>query len=178
VSGGGSTACACACTRTVYKDQGAAVLLATARAPPAHTGECRQSADTPERVAFHLCIVNLVVGTLYCSKGNFEFGISRVIKAMHPLERKLGTDTWYYAKRCFLALAEGAAKHTVILSDSLFCEVCSFLDAAEAHGKAVATVVTRGAISESRAAMARGCTRTLAEPQRGLRNSSRARLPR
>ena len=30
---------------------------------------------------FHLCIVNLVVGTLYCSKGNFEFGLSRVMGA-------------------------------------------------------------------------------------------------
>ena len=28
----------------------------------------------------HLCIINLVIGTLYCSKGNFEFGISRIIK--------------------------------------------------------------------------------------------------
>ncbi|VDM58923.1 unnamed protein product [Angiostrongylus costaricensis] len=55
------------------------------------------------RKIFHVCIINLVIGTLYCSKGNFEFGISRVIKAMEPQERKLGTDTWYYAKRCLLA---------------------------------------------------------------------------
>ncbi|VDL73447.1 unnamed protein product [Nippostrongylus brasiliensis] len=46
------------------------------------------------RKCFHVCIINL---------GNFEFGISRVIKAMEPQERKLGTDTWYYAKRCLLA---------------------------------------------------------------------------
>uniref|UniRef100_A0A0K0CXH2 Tetratricopeptide repeat protein 30 n=1 Tax=Angiostrongylus cantonensis TaxID=6313 RepID=A0A0K0CXH2_ANGCA len=55
------------------------------------------------RKTFHVCIINLVIGTLYCSKGNFEFGISRVIKAMEPQERKLGTDTWYYTKRCLLA---------------------------------------------------------------------------
>lgn len=36
-------------------------------------------------------------------QGNFEFGISRVMKAMEPQERRLGTDTWYYAKRCLLA---------------------------------------------------------------------------
>ena len=30
---------------------------------------------------FHLCIINLVIGTLYCAKGNFEFGIGRVMKA-------------------------------------------------------------------------------------------------
>ncbi|PIO70894.1 tetratricopeptide repeat protein [Teladorsagia circumcincta] len=45
------------------------------------------------RKCFHVCIINLVIGTLYCSKGNFEFGISRVIKAMEPQERRLGTDT-------------------------------------------------------------------------------------
>jgi len=31
---------------------------------------------------FHLCIINLVIGTLYCSKGNYEFGVSRVIKSL------------------------------------------------------------------------------------------------
>lgn len=40
------------------------------------------------------------------SQGNFEFGISRIIKSLEPYEKKLGTDTWFYAKRCFLALAE------------------------------------------------------------------------
>lgn len=29
----------------------------------------------------HTVILNLVIGTLYCSKGNFEFGISRIIKS-------------------------------------------------------------------------------------------------
>ena len=36
----------------------------------------------PTKQVYHLCIVNLVIGTLYCSKGNFEFGISRVIKSL------------------------------------------------------------------------------------------------
>merc|ERR1711998_64326 len=62
--------------------------------------------EEPEEQCFHLCIVNLVIGTLYCAKGNFEFGISRIIKSLEPYEKKIGTDTWYYAKRCFLALAE------------------------------------------------------------------------
>ena len=30
----------------------------------------------------HSCIVNLVIGTLYCKKGNFEFGISRICKSL------------------------------------------------------------------------------------------------
>merc|ERR1711990_1073752 len=53
---------------------------------------------------YHLCIVNLVIGTLYCAKGNLEFGISRVIKSLEPFNKKLGTQTWFYAKRCFCAL--------------------------------------------------------------------------
>ena len=39
--------------------------------------------EYPERKVYHLCIVNLVIGTLYCSKGNFEFGITRVIKVLY-----------------------------------------------------------------------------------------------
>ena len=49
----------------------------------------------PDQKIFHLCIVNLVIGTLYCSKGNYEFGISRVIKSLDPFPKKLGTDTWF-----------------------------------------------------------------------------------
>ncbi|PSN41736.1 Tetratricopeptide repeat protein 30A [Blattella germanica] len=50
--------------------------------------------DDPDKKVFHLCIVNLVIGTLYCAKGNYEFGISRVIKSLEPYNKKLGTDTW------------------------------------------------------------------------------------
>lgn len=53
---------------------------------------------------YHLCIVNLVIGTLYCSKTNYDFGVGRIIKSLEPLQKKLNTDTWFYAKRCFLAL--------------------------------------------------------------------------
>lgn len=42
--------------------------------------EERQNFTDPDKQCFHLCIVNLVIGTLYCAKGNFEFGISRIIK--------------------------------------------------------------------------------------------------
>ena len=57
--------------------------------------------EFPERKVYHLCIVNLVIGTLYCSKGNFDFGINRVIKALEPFQKKLGTDTWFYVKVVF-----------------------------------------------------------------------------
>lgn len=111
------------------------------------------SYEDPDRKLYHLCIVNLVIGTLYCAKGNYEFGIGRIMKSLEPYQRKvcvcvcvlgqlrdlyachllpchwlchyycvivavlascchschsaqLGTDTWYYAKRCLLSLLE------------------------------------------------------------------------
>jgi tetratricopeptide repeat protein 30 len=30
------------------------------------------SYDDPDKKVFHLCIVNLVIGTLYCSKSNYQ----------------------------------------------------------------------------------------------------------
>jgi tetratricopeptide repeat protein 30 len=33
--------------------------------------EERMSYQDPDKPIYHLCIVNLVIGTLYCAKGNF-----------------------------------------------------------------------------------------------------------
>lgn len=89
----------------------------------------------------HLCIINLVIGTLYCAKGNFDFGISRIMKSMEPYDKKIMPDTWYYAKRCFLALADTLAKNMILIKDSLMAEILAFFDAANLHGKAPAKVV-------------------------------------
>jgi len=97
----------------------------------------------PHKQSYHLCIVNLVIGTLYSAKGNFEFGISRIIKSLEPYEKKLGADTWYYAKRCFLALLETLAKHMLVLKDEFLQEVLTFLDAADQHGKEILTVISQ-----------------------------------
>jgi tetratricopeptide repeat protein 30 len=50
--------------------------------------EERVSFAEPDKQNYHLCIVNLVIGTLYCAKGNFEFGISRIIKSLEPYQKK------------------------------------------------------------------------------------------
>ena len=97
--------------------------------------EERLSYTDPEKQCFHLCIVNLVIGTLYCAKGNFEFGISRIIKSLEPYNKKLETDTWFYAKRCLLAVIENLSKHMIVLTDSSLHEMLAFLEAADAHGK-------------------------------------------
>jgi tetratricopeptide repeat protein 30 len=99
--------------------------------------ETRKLQMHPDTQPLHLCIVNLVIGTLYCAKGNFEFGISRVIKSLEPYHRKLMPDTWFYAKRCFLALAASLSKHMVILKDSTFEEILQFFDAAAAQGERI-----------------------------------------
>ncbi|KAL5262492.1 hypothetical protein ACHWQZ_G008029 [Mnemiopsis leidyi] len=94
--------------------------------------------EDPERKIYHLCIVNLVIGTLYCAKGNFEFGITRVIKSMEPYSKKLGMDTWHYAKRCFLGLIENLAKHMIMVRDVVLQDCIQFLEHAELYGKNVA----------------------------------------
>lgn len=95
----------------------------------------------PERKIFHLCIVNLVIGTLYCAKGNYEFGISRVIKSLEPYNKKLGTDTWFYAKRCFMSLLENLSKQVIIVRDSVLQECTQFLTHCEQHGRDVKALV-------------------------------------
>jgi tetratricopeptide repeat protein 30 len=68
-------------------------------------------------------------------QGNYEFGISRVIKSLEPYDTKLGTDTWFYAKRCLLNLADGLAKHMISFKEGAWEEVLGFLAEAEKHGR-------------------------------------------
>ncbi|KAF4657294.1 Tetratricopeptide repeat protein 30A [Perkinsus olseni] len=76
------------------------------------------------------------------SKGNFEFGISRVMRSLEPMDRKLGMDTWYYAKRCFLALAENMAKQMVVIRDDTYRCILAFFDRAARFGKNMETAVS------------------------------------
>ena len=82
----------------------------------------------------HSCIVNLVIGTLYCERGNFDFGIDRICKSLQPYEEKLGADTWYYAKLCLLTLIDKTSKQMVEISDNLTQSIHSFLDDVYVHG--------------------------------------------
>src|SRR4051812_4939375 len=96
--------------------------------------------DGTKRI-YHLCIVNLVIGTLYCSKGNYEFGISRIVKSLEPYDKKLSIDTWYYVKRCFLSLFEMTAKHMMVMKDSFYEECMDFLEQVIQHGREVITLI-------------------------------------
>lgn len=85
--------------------------------------------------------MNLVIGTLYCSKGNFDFGIRLIIKSLEPVKDKLGTDTWYYTKRCLLALVEKIVKRSYVLDEGLYAHIIIFLDEANQVGKNITTVL-------------------------------------
>ena len=82
----------------------------------------------------------MVIGTLYCSKQNYDFGVGRIIKSLEPIQKKMNTDTWFYAKRCFLALLESLAKHMIVIKDTTISEIIDFLDLADEHGKTIPTV--------------------------------------
>ena len=102
--------------------------------------EVRLQELEPEKKIYHSCIVNLVIGTLYCSKGNYEFGISRIIKSLQPYQKKLGTDTWFYAKRCFLSLIECMSKQVILLHDNLIEDCLQFLNNCELNGKTIRAI--------------------------------------
>jgi len=99
------------------------------------------SGNNPGAVLLHYCSVNLVIGTLYCSKGNFEFGLDLIIKNLYPINEKLGTDTWHYVKRCLLAFIEQLTKNQIVLKDKMFLEkLINFLEDVQSHGKNITTV--------------------------------------
>lgn len=103
---------------------------------------------------YHLCIVNLVIGTLYCSKNNFEFGIQRIIKGFEPLNKKLCTDTWYYAKRCFLGLLEKMTKSMFILQDQIVVDILTFLINCEEEGKEIKVRIEPGSEEDEKNSVA------------------------
>lgn len=98
----------------------------------------------PEKQLFHVCIVNLIIGTLYCSKINYSFGIGRVIVAFQNFHKRMNIDTWFYAKRCILALIESMSKQVMIIPDHLYMELIQFLENCDKYGKNITTQITQG----------------------------------
>lgn len=97
--------------------------------------------DIPDSVARfnedripHSQHINLAIETLYCVKGNYEFGLSRMFKTMEPLKEKLTCTTWFHAKRCILALLNQCCKQAQTVNDDLFDNVVKFLFQCEILG--------------------------------------------
>lgn len=103
--------------------------------------ELKEEENNSSTKHYHLCIVNLVIGTLYCLKNNYVFGISRIIKSFEPLSNKLNTDTWYYAKRCIVSLLEKLTKNIFVLEDKLITDILTFLLGCESVGKNIKTKI-------------------------------------
>ena len=68
---------------------------------------------------------------MYCTNNNYGCGISKVITSLQPYNQKLGPDTWYYVKRCFLSLLENMAKHKIIIKDTVNEQCIEFLEQCE-----------------------------------------------
>ena len=83
---------------------------------------------------YHNVILNLAVGTLYCEKRNYEFGIKRICKSLEPLDKNLSVDTWFYTKRCFLSLAKKVSKLMFFMTDTMHREIIDFLRHVEGNG--------------------------------------------
>jgi tetratricopeptide repeat protein 30 len=113
--------------------------------------EAKAMASNPDGQYFHVCIVNLIVGTLYCAKGNYEFGISRILVSFQNFHKRMNMDTWYYAKRCFLSLIENLAKQILCIPDKLFIELLNFLDEADKYGKNITTQIVDSHTNEENA---------------------------
>lgn len=62
------------------------------------------------------------------------------MKSMEPYHRKLGADTWYYTKRCFLGLALTLAKHMATIRDSTMEDILDFFDHVDQHGKDISSI--------------------------------------
>jgi tetratricopeptide repeat protein 30 len=105
--------------------------------------ETKAIALNPEGQYFHVCIVNIIVGTLYCAKGNYEFGIGRIIVSFQNFHKRMNMDTWFYAKRCLLSLIENLAKQILCIPDRLYEELINFLDSADKFGKNITTQVNK-----------------------------------
>ena len=126
----------CLCYILTKQDDKAQKLMATIK-----QHEEDAAIKNPGTVLLHYCSVNLVIGTLYCSKGNFEFGLDLIIKNLYPIDEKLGTDTWHYVKRCLLSFIEQLTKKQITLKDPMFItKIISFLEDVQTHGKNITTV--------------------------------------
>lgn len=94
----------------------------------------------------HLCIINLVIGTLYCAKGNYEFGLSRIAHALMgnaegESSSRLCPDTWVHVKRCVLGMLTGLAKQTIVLPSHAIQDTLNFLHACEIYGLTTPSVI-------------------------------------
>ncbi|KAL3114601.1 hypothetical protein niasHT_014408 [Heterodera trifolii] len=109
--------------------------------------EREENAQTTNRKLFHLSIITLGISFAKNDaneggkQNNFRFGISRIVCALEPYEKKLGMDTWFYSKRCMASMLESIARCVVEISDNVLFDCLHFLESCELHGREIVTDV-------------------------------------
>ncbi|OHT11745.1 TPR Domain containing protein [Tritrichomonas foetus] len=102
--------------------------------------EAQKAKDEPDTKIYHLSILHLVIGTLYCAHKNFEFGIDYVFKAFNPMHTKLNPDTWFYSKKCLCEVLRSMSMRQYIMPDEQFEKICNFLDDVDKNGKKIESI--------------------------------------
>jgi tetratricopeptide repeat protein 30 len=110
--------------------------------------EAQKAKEDQKAKLYHLSIIHLVIGTLYCSHTNFDFGIDYMFKAFNPMHAKLNTDTWFYAKKCLFELVRSIAWRQYIIGDVAFDKISQFLDDVDKNGKKIESVIDMTVASE------------------------------
>ena len=95
--------------------------------------------DAATQVSFHSTVINLVIGHLYCSKKNYEFGMDRVLAALSDVGTKITCETWYYFTTTFTSMlawmigldrdqGDEDDQTPLFLSDSFIEQIHAFLN--------------------------------------------------
>ena len=103
--------------------------------------EARRVKEDPNAKLYHLSIIHLVIGTLYCAHKNFEFGIDYVFRAFNPMHAKLNPDTWFYAKKCLFEVIRCISMRSYIIPDETYEKIMKFLDEVDKNGKKIESII-------------------------------------
>ena len=133
------------CVAYVITDQN---QLADTRISRLNEEEATKSEENADAKLYHLSIIHLVIGTLYCTHKNFEFGIDYVFKAFDPMHSKLNADTWFYAKKCLLEVLRSMSMRQYIMPDATFDKICQFLDDVDKNGKKIESIIDMTLMAE------------------------------
>ncbi|KAH0790545.1 TPR Domain containing protein [Histomonas meleagridis] len=110
--------------------------------------EAERSKEDENAKLYHLSILHLVVGTLYCAHRNYEFGIDYVFKAFNPMHKKLNADTWFYAKKCLNEILRAMANRTYVVPDATLDKILGFLDEVDKNGKKIESIIDMTLMAE------------------------------
>lgn len=110
--------------------------------------EDRDQDSSQQITCDHLTHLNMAIGTLYCVKNNYDFGLTRLLKSLEPVDKKLTSESWAQAKRCILSALDRHCKQLIHLRDELLEEMVTFLMKCEAIGIHITTSNPKEKVTE------------------------------